>query len=122
MNKYPIWKYVVIAAALVVSLLYAAPNLFGEVPVVQVSGARATTKVDEAMRADLEAALKGAGIALAGAEVAEGHVSFRFADTDTQIKARDAIQPRVPAGYVVALNLQPATPRWLQAPPRKATP
>jgi len=115
MNKYPIWKYVVIAAALVVSLLYAAPNLFGEVPVVQVSGARATTKVDEAMRADLEAALKGAGIALAGAEVAEGHVSFRFADTDTQIKARDAIQPRVPAGYVVALNLQPATPRWLQA-------
>ena len=115
MNKYPIWKYVVIAVALVVSLVYAAPNLFGEVPVVQVSGARTATKVDDAMRADLEAAVKGAGIALAGVEVAEGHVSFRFADTDTQIKARDAIQPRVPAGYVVALNLQPATPHWLQA-------
>ena len=115
MNKYPIWKYVVIAAALVVSLLYAAPNLFGEVPVVQVSGARTATKVDDAMRADLEAAVKGAGIALAGVEVAEGHVSFRFADTDTQIKARDIIQPKVPAGYVVALNLQPATPHWLQA-------
>jgi preprotein translocase subunit SecD len=115
MNKYPIWKYVAIAVALVVSLLYAAPNLFGEVPVVQVSGVRATTKVDEAMRADLEAAIKGAGIALAGVEVAEGHASFRFADTDTQIKARDVIQPKVPAGYVVALNLQPATPHWLQA-------
>jgi preprotein translocase subunit SecD len=115
MNKYPIWKYVVIAVALVVSLLYAAPNLFGEVPVVQVSGARTTTKVDDAMRADLEAAIKGAGIALAGVEVAEGHVSFRFADTDTQIKARDIIQPKVPAGYVVALHLQPATPHWLQA-------
>ena len=115
MNKYPIWKYVVIAVALVVSLVYAAPNLFGEVPVVQVSGARTATKVDDAMRADLEAAVKGAGIALAGVEVAEGHVSFRFADTDTQIKARDIIQPKVPAGYVVALNLQPATPHWLQA-------
>ena len=115
MNKYPIWKYVVIAVALVVSLVYAAPNLFGEVPVVQVSGARTATKVDDAMRADLEAAVKGAGIALAGVEVAEGHASFRFADTDTQIKARDIIQPKVPAGYVVALNLQPATPHWLQA-------
>ena len=54
MNKYPLWKYIVIAVALVVSLLYAAPNLFGEVPAVQVSGLRATTKVD-AEKAVLEA-------------------------------------------------------------------
>jgi preprotein translocase subunit SecD len=115
MNKYPVWKYVIIAIALVVSLVYASPNLFVEVPVVQVSGARASVKVEPALQSELEAAVKGAGIAIAGVEVAEGHATFRFADTDTQIKARDVIQSKVPAGYVVALNLQSATPKWLQA-------
>ena len=51
MNKYPLWKYALIVVALVVSLLYAAPNLFGEVPAVQVAGIRASTKVDAAMQA-----------------------------------------------------------------------
>lgn len=115
MNKYPIWKYAIIAVALVVSAIYAAPNLFGEVPVVQVSGARASVKVDDAMRSDLEAAIKGAGVALAGVDAAEGQATFRVADTDAQIKARDVIAQKVPAGYVVALNLQANTPRWLQA-------
>ena len=115
MNKYPIWKYAIIAVALVVSAIYAAPNLFGEVPVVQVSGARAPVKVDDAMRSDLEAAIKGAGVALAGVDAAEGQATFRVADTDAQIKARDVIAQKVPAGYVVALNLQANTPRWLQA-------
>ena len=115
MNKYPTWKYVIIVLALVVSVIYASPNLFGEVPVVQLSGARASVKVEDSMRADIEAAIKGAGIALAGVDASEGQATFRFADTDTQIKARDVIQAKVPAGYVVALNLQPATPKWLQA-------
>jgi preprotein translocase subunit SecD len=115
MNKYPIWKYAIIAVALLVSVIYAAPNLFGEVPVVQVSGARAITKVDAPLQAELEASLKAAGIPLAGVDAAEGQATFRFADTDVQIKARDVIQKKVPPGYVVALNLQSATPRWLQA-------
>lgn len=114
MNKYPVWKYVIIAVALVVSIIYAAPNLFGEVPVVQVSGARASVKVEADLQSALESAIKGAGIALVSVEVAEGQATFRFADTDTQIKARDLIQAKVPAGYVVALNLQPAAPHWLQ--------
>jgi preprotein translocase subunit SecD len=115
MNKYPIWKYAIIAVALLVSLVYATPNLFGEVPVVQVSGARASTKVEAPLQAELEAALKAAGVPLAGVEAAEGQATFRFADTDVQIKARDVIQKKVPPGYVVALNLQPSTPRWYQA-------
>ncbi len=115
MNKYPIWKYAIIAVALLVSIIYASPNLFSEVPVVQVSGIRASTKVDEALQARLEAAIKSAGVTLAGVDAAEGQATFRFADTDTQIKARDAIQATIPPGYVVALNLQSATPRWLQA-------
>ncbi len=115
MNKYPAWKYVLIAVALVVSIIYASPNLFGEVPVVQVSGARASVKVEEPMRGELEAAIKGAGLALAGVDAQEGQATFRFPDTDTQIKARDLIQSKVPPGYVVALNLQSSTPSWLQA-------
>ena len=115
MNKYPIWKYVIIAIALVVSIVYATPNLFGEVPVVQVSGARASVKVEAALQSELEAAIKAAGIPIAGVEAADGQANFRFVDTDTQIKARDIIQAKVPAGYVVALNLQSATPKWLQA-------
>jgi preprotein translocase subunit SecD len=115
MNKYPIWKYVLIGAALLVSIIYAAPNLFGEVPVVQVSGARASVKVEADLVATLESAVKGAGVAIAGVEATEGQASFRFASTDIQIKARDIIQAKVPPGYVVALNLQPAAPKWLQA-------
>ena len=61
MNKYPIWKYVLIGAALLVSILYAAPNLFGEVPVVQVSGARASVKVESDLVATLESAIKAGG-------------------------------------------------------------
>ena len=115
MNKYPIWKYAIIAVALLVSIVYATPNLFVESPVVQVSGAKASVKVDAALRAQLEAAIKGAGIALAGVDANDGQANFRFADTDTQIKARDIIQAKVGPGYVVALNLQSATPGWLQA-------
>ncbi|HEX4943057.1 MAG TPA: protein translocase subunit SecD, partial [Usitatibacteraceae bacterium] len=69
----------------------------------------------EPMRTGIEAAIKGAGIALAGVDDSEGQATFRFADTDTQIKARDIIQSKVPPGYVVALNLQSSTPGWLQA-------
>ena len=115
MNKYPLWKYAIIVIALVVSLLYAAPNLFGEVPAVQVSGLRPTVKVDAAMRSSIEDALKAANIPVAGTDFEEGSLRLRLADTDTQIKARDAIQPKAGPGYVVALNLVPASPHWLQS-------
>ena len=64
MNKYPIWKYVIIALAVVVSVTYAVPNIFGEVPVVQVHGQRATVKVDDALKKNLEDALKAASLAV----------------------------------------------------------
>jgi preprotein translocase subunit SecD len=115
MNKYPPWKYALIVVALVVSLLYAAPNLFGEVPAVQVSGIRASTKVDSAMQAGIEAALKEANIAVAAAELDDVALRLRFADVDTQQKAREVIQSKVGPGYVVALNLVSNTPHWLQA-------
>jgi len=115
MNKYPAWKYVVIAVAVLVSVIYAAPNLFGEVPAVQVSGARASVKVDSALQATLEEALKAASVPPVDAELTDTALRFRFPDTDSQLKARDVIQSKAGPGYVVALNLVPNSPRWLQA-------
>ena len=115
MNRYPIWKYVIIAFAIVVSAIYAAPNLFGEVPAVQVSGARATVKIDTALRTSLEEALKAANVPVLVVDQDETALRFRFSDTDTQIHARDVIQAKVGPGYVVALNLVANSPHWLQA-------
>ena len=115
MNKYPAWKYAIIAIALVVALLYAAPNLFGKVPAVQVSGARTSVKVDDAMRSSLADAFKAANVVPVATEVQEGMTRFRFADTDTQLRARDVIQGKVGPNYIVALNLVPNSPAWLQA-------
>jgi preprotein translocase subunit SecD len=85
------------------------------VPAVQVSGARASVKVDAALRTTLEQALKTANVAALGTDMDETMVRFRFPDTDTQIRARDAIQAKLDNSYVVALNLVPNSPAWLQA-------
>ncbi|MFZ3320978.1 MAG: protein translocase subunit SecD [Usitatibacter sp.] len=114
MNKYPIWKYVLIAIAILVSVTYAVPNLFGEVPAVQVSPLRATVKIDEALRKNLDDALKAANLPAMDVEQAEDALRFRFADTDSQLKARDLIQAKAGPSYVVALNLVANTPHWLQ--------
>ena len=115
MNRYPLWKYVVIALALLISGLYAVPNLFGEVPAVQISGVRTSSKVDADLQKSVEEALKGASIPVAGMDLEETMLRVRFADTETQLRARDAVQTKVGPGYVVALNLVPNTPHWLQA-------
>src|SRR6185436_16749062 len=99
MNRYPIWKYVIIALAIVVSAIYAAPNLFGEVPAVQVSGARATVKIDTALRTSLEEALKAANVPVLAVDEEESALRFRLNDTDAQIHARDVIQAKVGQGY-----------------------
>jgi preprotein translocase subunit SecD len=115
MNKYPAWKYALIVIAILGSALYAAPNLFGQVPVVQVSGVRATAKIDDNLRKSLDEALKSANIAVAGVDQDEALLRYRFADTDTQFKARDVLQGKIDRGYVVALNQVPNAPQWLQA-------
>jgi len=113
MNRYPLWKYAIILVALVVSALYAAPNLFGEGPAVQVSPQRAALKIDEALRSSLQDALKAANLPTTDVEQEDAALRLRFADTDTQLKARDVIQAKLPPGYVGALTLVPNSPRWL---------
>jgi len=117
MNRYPLWKYIVIALAILVSVIYASPNLFGEVPAVQVAGARASVKVDDALRDSIVQALDAANLKAVAVDKEPEALRFRFADTDTQLRARDVIQAKVGTntGYVVALNLVPNSPQWLQA-------
>jgi len=113
MNRYPFWKYVVIGVALLMAVFYSLPNFFGEVPAVQVSPMRATVKVDAALLQKVETTLREAGLAPAGLLMDERSVKARFADTDQQIRAKDALQAGLGNGYTVALNLLPASPGWL---------
>ncbi len=115
MNRYPLWKYVVIAVALVIGFLYAAPNIFGEVPAVQVSPLKATLKVDPALMTRVEKVLLDAGVEARGAFMDQTSIKVRFADPDTQLRAKDAMQRALGEDYVVALNLLPNAPRWMIA-------
>ncbi len=113
MNRYPLWKYLLILAALVIGAVYATPNFFGESPAVQVSPAKSGGKLDPALLGAVETALKGGGIAYDAAKLDVGGVKVRFADTDTQIKAKDVLARNLGKDYVVALNLQSRSPEWL---------
>ena len=120
MNRYPVWKYAIILIALMLAGLYTLPNFFGEAPAVQVSGLKSANKVDAATVARVEQALKDAGLTAEQVSLDGNSVRARFAGTDTQLKAKDAIQkalipnPAEPA-YVVALNLLSRSPSWLTA-------
>ena len=118
MNRYPVWKYAIILIALVVGALYALPNFFGEAPAVQVSAAKVTFKVDLSTQTRVEEALAGAGLTADLVTLDGNSVKARFGNTDTQLKAKEAIQKALipdPAnpGYVVALNLLSRSPAWL---------
>ena len=113
MNRYPLWKYIVIGIALVVGFFYALPNLFPDVPAVQVSSSKSTVKMDAALLATVDETLKGAGIAYRGATLDSTGVKVRFADQDTQVKAKDVLQQKLGDNYIVALNLLSSSPEWL---------
>ncbi len=115
MNRYPLWKYIVVAAALVLGLFYTLPNFFGEVPAVQVSPLRATLKADTALMGRVEDILKKGGFQPDGIFLDPQSVKVRFADTDTQIRAKDVLQSQLGENYVVALNLLSNSPGWLSA-------
>ncbi len=122
MNRYPLWKYLTVAVALVIGILYTLPNFFGESPAVQVAGAKSTVKVDNNVLNRVEDILKSGNITPTGAYFEQngpvGTVRARFESTDVQLKAKDLIEKTLnpnPADpdYTVALNLLPASPNWL---------
>ena len=115
MNRYPLWKYVLIAIALAVGILYTLPNFFPEVPAVQVSTSKSTAKVDTALLGTVEDALKAASIPYRGDALDPTGIKVRFADPDTQLKAKDVLQAKLGDEYIVALNLLSSSPQWLAA-------
>ena len=120
MNRYPVWKYAILVVVLLVGLVYALPNFFGEAPAVQVSSAKAAGKIDAAMQTRVAEALKAGGLTPDVLTLDAGSVRARFTSTDDQLKARDVLQralvpdPNDPS-YVVALNLVSRSPAWLTA-------
>ena len=120
MNRYPVWKYIIILITLVVGVLYTLPNFFGEAPAVQVSAAKATVRVDGSTLSRVESVLQGASITPQRLTQEGTSVWARFDTPDTQLKAKDAIEralnpdPADPS-HIVALNLVPRSPAWLAA-------
>lgn len=124
MNRYPLWKYLLIAVALLLGALYTVPNFFGESPAVQISSAKATVKLGSNIVGQAQDALTKAGIpveALVFESTGDnGNVRARFANTDLQFKAKSVLEqalnrdPTDPT-YLVAFNLLPNTPAWLQS-------
>jgi len=113
MNRYPLWKYIVITVTILLGLLYTLPNFFGESPAVQISPLRSGTPTDTALLQRIEQALKQKNLAYNGTILESSGIKIRFADTDTQIKARDILDAEVGKDYVVALNLLSNSPQWM---------
>jgi preprotein translocase subunit SecD len=118
MNRFPWWKYAILGFALLIGLLYTAPNFFGEVPAVQLSSAKSTVKVDESTVNRVTQALQAAGLPADQVQFDGNSVRSRFKDTDTQIKAKDAINKAMNPDvadprYIVALNLVSNSPAWM---------
>ncbi len=124
MNRYPLWKYILIVIALAFGVLYTAPNFFGDSPAVQISSAKATVKLTPSMMTRVEEVLVKGGIQPTGtvfdATGTQGSIRARFSDTDTQFKAKALLEKELnddPADptYAVAFNLLPNTPQWMQS-------
>jgi preprotein translocase subunit SecD len=118
MNRYPLWKNAIVVVALIFGLLYTLPNFFGEAPAVQVASVKATVKVDTKLLERVESSLKEAAVSPQGVFLDTNSVRIRLVDTDTQMKAKDAIERTLnpdpsDASYSVALNLISNSPNWL---------
>jgi preprotein translocase subunit SecD len=120
MNRFPLWKYAIVLIVALVGALYALPNVFGEAPALQVSSVKATVKVDATTLSRVENKLTTGGLLFDRVYLDGTSVRVRFASTDDQLKAKDALQHEfVPDAsdpvYIVALNLVPRSPNWLTA-------
>src|ERR1700757_989381 len=113
MNRYPLWKNLLVVLITALGLFYALPTLYGEDPSVQVSSKAAV--VDANSQLQVEQALKTAGIAYKTAAVENKVLMVRFPDTDTQLHGLDTIRQSLGTNYTAAMNLAPRTPAWMQA-------
>ncbi|MBJ2330969.1 protein translocase subunit SecD [Dickeya solani] len=113
LNRYPLWKYLMLIVTIVVGLLYALPNLYGEDPAIQVTGARGTA-ASESTLVQIQNVLKEQNVASKSIALENGAILARFSTPDVQLRAREVLLNALGEKYVVALNLAPATPTWLR--------
>ena len=112
MNRYAAWKYILILVIVIVSLVYALPNLYGSDPALQITSSRGT-EINELTELQVNAALSTANIKPTRIDLVNNNLLIRFNDEDTQLKAQEIVKKSLGKGYVVALNLAPDTPDWL---------
>jgi preprotein translocase subunit SecD len=114
MNQYPAWKYLLILTLLVVGIFYALPNLYGEDPAVQISTSRGGD-LGDTIQGLVETKLADGGIGSKAIEASAQRLLVRFDNTEDQLGAADLVKEALGHQYIVALNLAPSTPAWLQA-------
>ena len=115
LNKYPLWKYLLVLFVLLLGLFYAAPNLYAPDPALQITGESSAQQIDEKTWQKALSALNDAGIEHFGEEIdPDGRNALvRLADADQQLVAQSSVSRALGDGYIVALNLAPTTPQWL---------
>ncbi|OEZ54296.1 protein translocase subunit SecD [Duganella sp. HH105] len=122
MNRYPLWKYIVIAVTLLLGALYTAPNYFGQSPALQISSGKTSVRIGAELVQKVETALQQAQVPTTGVAYDSAHASVRarFTDPDTQFRAKSVLEKSLNAdpsdpNYLVALNLLSDTPKWMQS-------
>ncbi|MGD8559266.1 MAG: protein translocase subunit SecD, partial [Gammaproteobacteria bacterium] len=114
MNQYPLWKYLLVIVVLIVGVLYALPNLYGEDPALQVSAVRGV-EVSLATQETVRTVLQNENIDFKSIDLEQNKLLVRFPGTESQLKAKDLVRSQLSNDYIVALNLAPRTPDWLLA-------
>ncbi|MBN6063964.1 protein translocase subunit SecD [Aggregatibacter actinomycetemcomitans] len=114
LNRYPLWKNLMVIFVVAIGILYALPNLYGEDPAVQISGTRGQ-EANSAVLSDVQSVLNDNNLATKSIVLENGSILVRFNNTDTQLLAKDKITEKLGTNYSVALNLAPATPKWLNS-------
>ncbi|WP_354625594.1 protein translocase subunit SecD [Psychromonas sp. MME2] len=114
LNKYPLWKYLLLGFIVLISLLYATPNIYGEDPSIQISATRGA-KVELATLGKVESLLKEANITVKSSKLENGQILVRLSSSEDQLLARETLTSQLSDNFIIALNLAPSTPAWLES-------
>ncbi|MGP1626893.1 MAG: protein translocase subunit SecD [Aggregatibacter segnis] len=114
LNRYPLWKNLMVIFLVAIGILYALPNLYGEDPAVQISGTRGQ-EANSSVLSEVQTVLKENNLATKSIVLENGSILVRFNNTDNQLLAKDKITEKLGNNYSIALNLAPATPKWLSS-------
>ncbi|WP_404391567.1 protein translocase subunit SecD [Pseudoalteromonas phenolica] len=113
LNKYPMWKYLLVLAVLAIGILYATPNLYGRDPAIQVSGTKGAS-ADLSVLDKVNDTLKENNITVKSSALENGQVLVRFTNVEEQLKAQDLLRNSLSDDYISAINMSPAQPEWLK--------